>query len=60
MFILFSISSGLEFWSVNLFLLYEISELKLCKNIKFLGEISNKWAKDLLGKNIYNTLDSCR
>ena len=36
MFILSSISSGLEFWSVNHTSIYENSELKVFKNIKFL------------------------
>ena len=43
MFILSSISSGLEFWSVNHISMYEILELNVFKNIKFLGEISNNW-----------------
>ena len=36
MFILSSISSGLEFWSVNHTSIYENSELKVFNNIKFL------------------------
>ena len=36
MFILSSISSGLEFWSVNHASIYENSELKVFNNIKFL------------------------
>ena len=59
MFILSSISSGLEFWSVNHTSIYENSELKVFKNIKFLGEISNNWSNDLLGTNVYKTLESC-
>ena len=39
MFILSSISSGLE--SVNHTSIYKNSELKVFKNIKLLGEISN-------------------
>ena len=41
MFILSSISSGLVFLSVNHTSIYESSELKVFKNIKFLGEVSN-------------------
>ena len=41
MFILSSISSGLEFLSVNQILIYENSKLKVFKNMKVLGEISN-------------------
>ena len=40
MFILSSISSDLEFWSVDQALIYENSEYKVFKNIKLLGEIS--------------------
>ena len=35
MFILFSVSRGLEFWSVHHTLKYENSELKVFKNINF-------------------------
>ena len=59
MFILSSISSGLEFWSVNQTSIYQNSELKLFKNIKFLGEPSNNWPNDLLGTNLYKTLEFC-
>ena len=41
MFILTSISSSLEFQSVKHTLTNENSQLKVFKNIKFLGEISN-------------------
>ena len=58
-FILSSISSGLEFWLVNHTSLYEIYESKVFKNITFLGEISNNWPNDLLGTNVYKTLESC-
>ena len=57
MFILPSISSGLEFWSVNHISIYENSELHFLKNIKFLGKISNIGPNDLLGTNVYNTLE---
>ena len=56
MFILSSISSGLEFWSVNHKSIYENSESKDFKNITFFGEISNNWPNDLLGTNVYKTL----
>ena len=41
MFILSSITSGLEFKSVNHTSIYENLELKFFKNIRFLGEITN-------------------
>ena len=53
-FILSSIPSGLEFWSVNHTSIYENSESKVFKNIRFLGEISSDWPNDLLGINVYN------
>ena len=59
MFTLSSISSGLEFWSVNHTSMYQKSESKASKNIKFLGEISNNWPYALFGKNVYKTLESC-
>ena len=45
MFVLSSISSSSEFWSVNHTAIYKNSELKVFKNEKFLGEISNNWTK---------------
>ena len=59
MFVLSSISSSLEFWSVNYTSIYENSALKVFKNIKFLGELSNNLPNDLLGTNFYNILESC-
>ena len=56
MFSLSSISSGLEFWSVNHISIYENSELKILKNIKFLHEISNNWPNNSLGTNVYKNL----
>ena len=41
MFILSAISKELELWSVNHTAMYENSESKNFKNIKFSGEISN-------------------
>ena len=57
MFISSSISSGLEFWSNNHNSIYENSELNIFENINFLGEISNNWPNDLLGTNVYKTLE---
>ena len=59
MFILSSISSGLEFRSVNKTSTYENSESKVFENITFLGEISNNWPNDLLGTNVFKTVESC-
>ena len=42
-FILSSISSGLEFRSLNQRLICENSESKVFRNIKFSGEVSNNW-----------------
>ena len=56
-FILSSIFSGLEFWSVNHTSICESFEFNVFKNIKFWGEISNNWPNDLLGTNVYKTLD---
>ena len=39
--------------------IYEDSELKVFKNIKFLGEISTSWPNDLLGTKVHKTLESC-
>ena len=58
MFISSSISGGLECWSVNHTSTYGNSELKAFKNIKLLGEISNYWPHNLLGTNVYKTLES--
>ena len=59
MFILSSISSGLEFWPVNRTSMYENPESKVFENIKFMGEISNNCPNDLLGTNVYKTLEFC-
>ena len=59
MFILSSISSGLEFWPVNHTSIYENSESKVFENIKFMGEISNNCPNDLLGTNVYKTPEFC-
>ena len=59
MYILSTISKGLEFWSVNHTSIYENSESKVFKNIQFLCEISNNWPNDLLGINVYKTIEFC-
>ena len=59
MLILSSISSELEFWSVNHTSIFEISELKVSKNKNGLGEISSNWPNYLLGTNVYTALESC-
>ena len=35
------------------------SELRVFRNIKLFGEISNNSPNDLLGTNVYKTLESC-
>ena len=57
-FILSSISSGSELWSVNYASIYENFELKISKNIKYLGEIFSNWPNELLETNVYKTLES--
>ena len=59
MFVLSSISSSLEFKSINQTSINENFELNVFKNIKFLGEISNNWPKTLLRTNLYKSLESC-
>ena len=51
-----SISRGSEFGSVNHISIYKNSESNISKNIKFSGEKSNNWPKDLLGTNVYQAL----
>ena len=58
-FILSSTSICLETWSVNHTSVQESSELKVFKNRKFSGKISNNRPKDLLGTNVYKTPESC-
>ena len=59
MFILSSITSGLELRSVNHISIYENSELNIYKNIKFVREISKTWPNNWLGTNVQKTLESC-
>ena len=47
-FILSSISRGLELSSVNNTSIYKNSESNFLINIKFLGEISNDWPKGFI------------
>ena len=47
MFISSSVSRGLEFWLVSHTSMYQNSE------------ISSNWPNDLLGINLYKTLESC-
>ena len=59
MFILSSVTRGLEFWSVNHTSIFGNSELNVFKNIvKSLGKLSNNWPNDLLETNVYKTLES--
>ena len=57
MFILSSVSIRLEIRSVSYTSVNENSELKVIKNMKFVGEISNNWLNDLFGTNVYATLE---
>ena len=57
MFILSSISSGLEIWSINHTSIYKNSESKDFKNIRFLDEISNNWLNDLLETKVTRLLN---
>ena len=59
MFISSSFSRGLYSWSINHTLIYENYEWNIFENIKFVGEIYNNWLNDLLGTNVYKTLESC-
>ena len=58
--ILFSVSNGLEFWLANHTSIYKNYELKIFKNMGLLVEIFKNWPNDLLGTNVYKTLESCR
>ena len=57
MFILSFVSIRLEIRSVSYTSINENSELKVIKNMKFVGEISNNWLNDLFGTNVYATLE---
>ena len=58
MFILSSISSGLEFRSLNHTSIYVSSQLKVFQKIKLLSEIFSNWTNHLFGTNKW-TLESC-
>ena len=58
MFTLFSIYSGLEVSSVNHASIKEKSDLKVFKKITFSGEIPNNLPNNLLGSNLYKSLES--
>ena len=57
-FLLSSIYTGLEFWSVHHTSIYENSESKILET-KFLNEISNNWLNNLFGTHAYKTLEFC-
>ena len=57
--ILSSISRGLKFLSVNNTSIHENSGSNVFKTIRFLGEISNNWPNNLLGKNVFKTPEFC-
>ena len=59
MFISSTNSRGLGFWSINHTSIYENSELKVRKSIKCFFKISDYWTNDLLGTNVYKTLEIC-
>ena len=52
-FILPSISRGLEFWSTNHTSIYDNSESNFFQSINIWGEIFNNWPNDLLRTNVY-------
>ena len=52
-----SISSGLERWLVNHALIHLVSELKVFKNIKFLGDLTNKLQNGLFETDVYKNLE---
>ena len=56
-FILCSISRRLDIWSVNQSSTYENSEPNVFKKIKSSAEICNIWPNDLLGTNVYKSLE---
>ena len=52
MFVLSSVSSSLESWSINYTSKYKNSELKAFKDITLLDKISNNCANVLFGTNV--------
>ena len=59
MFVLFSISNGSSFWSVNHTSIYKNAKLKVFVHIKSLAEISKNSSNTLLGINISKNFESC-
>ena len=57
MIVLSSVSSSLEFLLVNHTSIFE--NFKNFQIMIFSGEVSNNWLKDLLGINVYITLEFC-
>ena len=53
-----SMSSSLEFWSVNDTEIYENFMSKVFKNIKYLGEISNNWSDAWLETKTLDHVDN--
>ena len=59
MFALSFVSRDLEFWSVNRISMYKSYELNIFKNIRFASDVFDNWLSDLLGTNVYKTLEYC-
>ena len=59
MFVLSSISSGLQFWPLNHTSIKENSEWNFFENEKSFSETSNNWPIDLLETGVYKNLESC-
>ena len=55
-FILSSIASGWEFWSVNHTSIYGNSELQVFKNIKCFGEIFSNWPNDFIVSDVKSSV----
>ena len=56
---LHSITHDLQFGFLNKTSINKHFNQKFLRNFKFTGEISNNILKNLLGSNVYKTLDSC-
>ena len=59
MLILWSISNDLEIWLANHISIFINTESIVFKNKKFVSEISNNLPNNLLGPNVYKTLEIC-
>ena len=55
---LINIYSDLRFWSVDHALIYENSELKVFKNRIIFYDFYTNWPHDLLGANVYKSIES--